>query len=63
MAITVDQHGQNHLSQIRPMILAVAVAAERLSAGALEVQTGCVRYDEVTVEVFHCCYPNDLWTV
>jgi hypothetical protein len=40
------------------MILAVAVATECLSAGALEVQTGGIWYDEVTVEVFHCCWPE-----
>jgi hypothetical protein len=61
MAITVDQHCQKHLSQVRLMILAVAVAAERLSAGALEVQTGCVWYHQVRVEVIHCRCVSDLW--
>src|SRR5262249_45948486 len=31
--VTVDHHSEDHLSQIGPMILAVAVATQRLAAG------------------------------
>src|SRR5499427_10522905 len=47
MTITIDQHRQNHLSQIRSMILAISVAAERLPARALEVQTGRIHEHQV----------------
>src|SRR5262252_2207150 len=47
MTITIDQHRQNHLSQIRSMILAISVASERLPAGALEVQTGRIHEHQV----------------
>jgi hypothetical protein len=38
--IAVDHHRQYHLAKIGPMVFAVAVAAERLAAGAFEVQAG-----------------------
>ena len=46
-AIAVEQHGQDHLLQVRPVILAVAVLTQRLPAGALEVQAGGVHEHQV----------------
>ena len=46
-AVAVDQHGQDHLPQVRTVILAVAVPAQRLAAGALEVQAGGVHEHQV----------------
>jgi len=36
-AVTVDQHREDHLPQVRPIVLAEAALAERLAAGALGV--------------------------
>ena len=41
------QHGEDHLTQVRAMILAVAVLAERLAAGAFEVEAGGVHEHQV----------------
>ena len=46
-AVAVDQHGEDHLPQVGPMVLAVAVLAQRLAAGALEVQAGGVHEHQV----------------
>jgi hypothetical protein len=46
-AIAVEQHGENHLAQVRPMILGIAVPAERLPVGALEIQTGGIHEHEI----------------
>src|SRR5580692_724669 len=46
-AIALEQHGENHLAQVRPMILGIAVPAERLPAGALEIQTGRIHEYEI----------------
>ena len=45
--VAVDQDREDHLPQIRTMILAVAVLAQRLAAGALEVQAGGVHEHQV----------------
>src|SRR5205807_1916099 len=45
--IAIEQHGENHLPQVRTMILAVAALAQRLAAGALEVQAGGVHEHQV----------------
>jgi hypothetical protein len=45
--IAVDQHRKDHLPQIGTMILAVAVLAQRLAAGALEIQAGGVHEHQV----------------
>ena len=46
-AIAVDHHRQDHLTKIGPMILAVAVTAQRLAAGAFEVEAGGVHEHQV----------------
>ena len=46
-AIAVEQHGEDHLPQVRPMILGKAVTAERLAARALEIQAGRVHEHEI----------------
>jgi hypothetical protein len=38
--VAVDQHSENHLAQIRPMVLAETMLAERLPAQAFEIQAG-----------------------
>ena len=45
--IAIEQHGEDHLPQVRTMILAVAVLAQRLAAGALEVEAGGVHEHQV----------------
>jgi hypothetical protein len=45
--VAVDEHGKDHLPQIRAMVLAVAVLAQRLPAGTLKVQTGGVHEHQV----------------
>src|SRR5688572_19229848 len=40
--VAIDQDRQDHLAEVRAMILAVAVAAEGLAARAFEVETGGV---------------------
>jgi hypothetical protein len=45
--VAVEQHGQDHLLQVRPVILAVAVLTQRLPAGALKVQAGGVHEHQV----------------
>src|SRR5271166_514944 len=45
--VAVNEHGKDHLPQIRPMILAVAVLAQRLAAGTLKVQAGGVHEHQV----------------
>ena len=45
--VAVEQDGKDHLVQIRPMILGEAVPAERLPAGAFEVQAGRVHEHEI----------------
>ena len=45
--IAIEQHGEDHLPQVRTMILAVAVLAQRLAAGALEVKVGGVHEHQV----------------
>src|SRR5450830_1203896 len=46
-AITVQEHGEDHLAQVRPMILGIAVPAEGLPARALEIETGRVHEYEI----------------
>ena len=48
-AIAVEQHGEDHLAQVRPMILGIAVPAQRLAARALEIETG--RIHEYKIEL------------
>jgi hypothetical protein len=36
--VAVEQHGEDHLPQVRAVILAAALLAQRLAAGALEVE-------------------------
>ena len=38
MSVAVRLHGENHLPQVRAMVLAVAVLAQRLPASTLEVE-------------------------
>src|SRR5438552_6478847 len=45
--VTVDQHRQDHLAQVRAMVLAKTMAARRLAAGALEVEAGGVHEHQV----------------
>src|SRR5262249_53328456 len=45
--VASEQHREHHLPQVRPMVLAVAVPAQRLPAGALEVQAGGVHEHQV----------------
>src|SRR5262249_16030121 len=40
--VAIEQHREDHLPQVRPMVLAVAVPAQRLPASVLEVQAGGV---------------------
>ena len=42
-----DDHCEDHLPQIGPVVLAVAVAAERLATGAFEIQAGGVHEHQV----------------
>ena len=49
-AITVQEHGEDHLAQVWPMILGIAMLAERLPAGALEIETGRVHEYEIELE-------------
>lgn len=37
-AVAVEDDGQHHLLEVRPMVLGMAVGAQRLAAGALERQ-------------------------
>src|SRR5919202_192290 len=46
-AVTIDYHGQDHLAQVGPVVLAVAVLPERLPAGALEGQAGGVQEHQI----------------
>jgi hypothetical protein len=46
----LEQHGEDHLPQVRTMILAVAVLAQRLAAGALEVKAGGVHEHQVETD-------------
>jgi hypothetical protein len=45
-ALTVDDNGQDHLLQIRSMILGVAVSPQAVAAGAVERQAGGVHEDQ-----------------
>ncbi len=45
--VAVDQHCEDHLPQVRTIVFAVAVPAQGLSAGALEVEAGGVHEHEV----------------
>ena len=45
--VTIDQDREDHLPQIRPMVLAVAVLAQRLPARAFEVEAGGVHEHQV----------------
>ena len=45
--VAIDQDRQDHLGEVRAMVLAVAVAAEGLPAGAFEVETGGVHEHQV----------------
>ena len=40
-------YGQNHLLQVRPVILAVVMLTQRLPASALEVQAGGIHEHQV----------------
>src|SRR6202040_3122881 len=42
-----QQHGEDHLPQVRAMVLAVAVLAQRRPAGALEVEAGRIHEHQV----------------
>ena len=46
-SIAVDQHGEDHLTQIGPVVLAVTMLSDRLAAQALEVQAGGVHEHQV----------------
>ena len=46
-AIAVQEHGKDHLAQVRPMILGIAVPTERLASRALEIQTGRIHEHEI----------------
>src|SRR5450830_1224250 len=46
-AVAVQEHGEDHLAQVRPVILGIAAPAERLPAGALEIETGRVHEHEI----------------
>ena len=46
-SVAVDQDREDHLAEVRAMVLAVAVAADGLAAHALEVETGGVHEHQV----------------
>src|SRR5271166_2622371 len=46
-AVAVEQHGENHLVEIGPMVLREAAPSERLAAGALEIEAGRVHEHDV----------------
>ena len=46
-SIAVDQHGEDHLMQVGPMVLAEPVLADRLPAQAFEIQAGGVHEHKV----------------
>ena len=46
-SVAVDQHRQDHLAQVRTVILAEAVLSQRLPAGALEVQARRIHEHQV----------------
>ena len=52
-ALAINDDGQDHLLQVRPMVLRIAVGAERLAAGALEAQRGRVHehHAEIAEEI------------
>jgi hypothetical protein len=46
-AVAVDHHREDHLPEVWPMILAVAMLAEGLPASAFEIEAGGVHEHQV----------------
>ena len=45
--LPVEQDGEDHLMQVRPVILGIAMLAQRLAAGTFKVETGGVHEHQV----------------
>ena len=45
--VAVEQHGEDHLPQVRAVVLAVAVLAQRLPASTLEVEAGRIHEHQI----------------
>jgi hypothetical protein len=45
--VAIDQHREDHLPQVRPMVFAIAVLTDALSAEAFEVEAGGVHEHQV----------------
>ena len=45
--VAIEQHGQNHLIEVRPMVFGEAALSQRLAARSLEIEAGRVHEHEV----------------